>query len=199
MSEHLVKWTSAAPLWKGLATATDDPTRRAFSSPNIMRFATDSFMEDFLRIVERDPTQLAGHLARPERWDRPALPPGSEELLKPAARQSALVRRLDRLRVSTERLKAAAASKTLDDFRTASSAAIGKPAEDPLKLYQPAHQRYYLVTACLVCQITGLPDRALDAGRQERAFYVLRRLLPPGHQPGKALQTFDPATWQEYA
>lgn len=209
MSKHPIKWASAAPLWKGLAMATDDMTRRSFSSPNILRFATDSFMEDFLRIVERDPTQLAGHLAQPERWNRPALPPSSEELLKPAVRQSALVRKLDRLRVSTERLKAAAAGKTLTDFKAASNAA-GKPAEEPLKLFQPAHQRYYLVTACLVCQITGLPDRVLDAGRQERAFYVLRRLLPPDHKPGNPLSEFvwhaDPAargndtkSWQEYA
>lgn len=210
MSEHPVKWTSAAPLWKGVATATDEPTRRAFSSPNIMRFTTDSFMEDFLRIVERDPTQLAGHLARPERWSRPALPPSSEELLKPSARTSALARRLERLRVSTERLKAAAANKTLDDFRAANNSATGKPAEDPLKLFQPAHQRYYLVTACLVCQITGLPDRSLDSGRQERAFYVLRRLLPPDHQSDSPLPPFvwdedpvkrnnDPKSWREYA
>ena len=48
-----------------------------------------------------------------------------------------------------------------------------------LKLYQPAHQRYYLVTACLVCGIVGLPDRALDSAHQERVSFVVRRLLPP--------------------
>ena len=31
------------------------------------------------------------------------------------------------------------------------------------QLYQPAHQRYYLVSANLVCGIAGLPDRALSA------------------------------------
>ena len=47
-----------------------------------------------------------------------------------------------------------------------------------LKLFQPAHQRYYLVTSCLVCRGLGLPDRRIDAGAQERATFVVRLLQP---------------------
>ena len=49
-----------------------------------------------------------------------------------------------------------------------------------LKLYQPAHQRYYLVASSLVCGRAGLPDRAINAGRQEKVSYVMRRMFPPG-------------------
>jgi hypothetical protein len=66
----------------------------------------------------------------------------------------------------------------------------------PLKLYQAAHQRYYLVAASLVCRRTGLPGRTVDARHGERASVLVRRLEP------KAGTTFDaqnPATWVEHA
>lgn len=49
-------------------------------------------------------------------------------------------------------------------------------SEDVIKLYQPVHQRYYLVTASLVCQVRGLPDRTVDVASQEATSFVLRRL-----------------------
>jgi hypothetical protein len=65
-----------------------------------------------------------------------------------------------------------------------------------LKLYQPAHQRYYLVTASLVCQLPGLPDRAIDVAQEERVTFVIRRLLPTAGVPRPDL---DAATADEYA
>ncbi|MCK7496573.1 MAG: hypothetical protein MZW92_40905 [Comamonadaceae bacterium] len=54
-----------------------------------------------------------------------------------------------------------------------------------LKLYQPVHNRYYLVTASLVCRRPGLPDRRVNPGRQEQARFVLRRLLPAAGATGR--------------
>ncbi len=52
------------------------------------------------------------------------------------------------------------------------------PANTPrLKLYQPAHQRFYVAAATLACAIPGLPDRKL-AGGHEQVGFVLRRLMP---------------------
>lgn len=51
-----------------------------------------------------------------------------------------------------------------------------RPPGTPFKLYQPAHLRFYLVAGALACRIPGLPDRAVEAGRQETAFFVRRRL-----------------------
>lgn len=45
-------------------------------------------------------------------------------------------------------------------------------------LYQPAHERYYLVTASLVCRERGLPDRSVDTTNEERTSFLLRRLVP---------------------
>jgi hypothetical protein len=85
---------------------------------------------------------------------------------------------------------------------TLSTGIVIRPvADEPiLKLYQPAHQRYYLVTAHLVCGRPGLPDRKIEAARQEVVSFVVRRLLPRGTiDPKESLPPFDPATWEEYA
>jgi hypothetical protein len=49
------------------------------------------------------------------------------------------------------------------------------PAGAPPKLFQPAHGRFYLVAASLVCEAPGLPDRQVDAAWEEQVGFVLRR------------------------
>ena len=51
-----------------------------------------------------------------------------------------------------------------------------RPTASGLKLYQPAHGHFYLISASLVCRLTGLPDRVVDPGSGERVGFVLRRL-----------------------
>lgn len=48
----------------------------------------------------------------------------------------------------------------------------------PIPLYQPVHERYYLVTSSLVCRERGLPDRTVDTANDETASFVLRRCVP---------------------
>ena len=45
------------------------------------------------------------------------------------------------------------------------------------KLYQPLHQRYYLVTGSLVCRQFGLPDRTVVRKNHEQTSFVLRRSI----------------------
>ncbi len=54
---------------------------------------------------------------------------------------------------------------------------LEQASAQPLKLYHPAHQRFYLVTASLVCRIPGLPDRVIDTAKAEKVSFVLRRLV----------------------
>jgi len=49
--------------------------------------------------------------------------------------------------------------------------------ESPLRLYHPAHGRFYLVAASLVCRKPGLPDKCLDTGKQEKVRFVIRRIV----------------------
>ncbi len=63
------------------------------------------------------------------------------------------------------------------------------------KLYQPAHGRFYLVAASLVCRTPGFPDRKIDAGAGETATFVLRRLVPA--TLGGTVDPADPSTYRE--
>jgi hypothetical protein len=191
--QDLVQWTSPSPFWTQAAAATDLPTRRSFlQHPAILRFATDAFMEEFLAALETDPARLRDLQAAPETWRGPSAAP------PPLTQPPAFARTLHRLGLAVRRKAGSASALTPNAVATA--ATITSAAPPMLKLYQPAHQRYYLVTACLVCGRAGLPDRGLNPARQERVSFVIRRLMPPGGVNIKAaLPTFDPHTWEEHA
>lgn len=66
------------------------------------------------------------------------------------------------------------------------------------RLFQPLSQRYYLVTATLVCRRPGIPDHQLQPARGERTFFVMRRVTSGGGEeafvPGPGGGTWVVAT-----
>lgn len=151
---HPLTWASPRPLWRGAATPG--------LAPSILRFASDDFMDELIGLLETDPSRLSAHIARFESWrsglaDRPAPVLIDRVPLPSPVKQARLDTRL----------------------RKGSAAPPAPLAEGPrrLKLYQPAHQRYYIAAATLACATRGLPDRKL-AGDFEQVGFVLRRLLP---------------------
>lgn len=60
--------------------------------------------------------------------------------------------------------------------KLAERVAVPDSGASSLKLFQPIHGHFYLIAASLVCQLPGLPDHAVDVGRDEKAQLVLRRL-----------------------
>jgi hypothetical protein len=173
---HPLAFTAPQPFWRpGSADS-----RTAISQPQILRFANDEFIEELLATLERDPGALPAYAAQPETWRGP--------MLAPAPRPD----------FWTDRKP----SRLLPIIREASAKAtphaVVKPV--PLKLYQPAHQRHYLVAGSLVCRTPGLPDRAIDTARQKVSF-VIRRLFPTTPVPaGQPLPVPDDLSgWHEYA
>jgi hypothetical protein len=94
---------------------------------------------------------------------------------------------LDRYRVRPETWKSAS------DW--AETAVPG--LSEAVKLYQPAHQRFYLVTASLVCRMRGLPDRRVRPQQQERAAIVIRRVEPTN--PRGTVDITRPKSFRELA
>lgn len=146
-------------------------------------------MEDFLALLERDPESIAELEAHHETWRGPAA--AAKQLAEPAVREHPPRRVLELMRQRQRKTRAAptpVAPTVASEYR--------------LKLYQPAHQRYYLVTSSLVCATAGFPDRALNPGRYERASFVLRRLFPREGGVSDELPAMDPAdmsAWEEHA
>ncbi|MET0398122.1 MAG: hypothetical protein ABW277_15080 [Longimicrobiaceae bacterium] len=132
-----VVWLSPSPLWDDLAGGA------AFRRPAVLRFASDTFMQDFQAALATEPHRVRGYVARYETWRRPAagLPPRGT-------------------------LPAAGAEK--------------------LKLYQPVHGRFYLVSASLACRVPGLPEHTVDLAAGETVAFYLRRLTTgAGGVPGE--------------
>jgi len=195
----VVQWTAPAPLWPEAADATELAVRRrTLRRPAILRFASDNFMDDYLALMENDPARLSQLVAQPETWRGPTPP------IAPVVKRPAFLRPLNRLRLAAEKKKSKALATSGGALTTTTGTGVAPDA--PLKLYQPAHQRFYLITACLVCGRAGLPDRALNPARDERASFVVRRLLPPNFLNANGqtnreqkLPAFDEASWEEYA
>jgi hypothetical protein len=183
MLEQHVEWTSPAPAWWQPVDPADPAARRAFRTPALLRFATDKFMDEFVDLMNVDPARLTEFIALPETWKSPLgepskVQPQSGLVLKLNQARNSIVRRLEARRGTLPALPASGASSK------------------PLKLFQPAHQRYYLVTACLVCRMVGLPDRRMDTSKQERATFVVRLLQP---RANAAKVNPDPADCDEFA
>lgn len=194
MAKDQVQWAAPSPLWPIAAGASDIALRRnALRKPVILRFAADTFMDDFVNLLETDPSRLHELVAIPETWRGPTTDPA------PAKPAPLFARQLSRLGLAAAKKKGLVPSPS---GKGVSSLLTINPAVQPkkLKLYQPAHQRYYLVASSLVCGRAGLPDRAINPGKQERVSCVVRRMFPPGSLDiNIPLPPFDPATWEEYA
>ena len=118
-----------------------DPVRSKDNTPGnapvLLRFANDNFMDSLQTTLRDAPERLPEWTARFETW-RDGIPDPI-----PSTPASPLARRMG--------------------LRAKSAAELSPPAPTRLpKLYQPAHQRHYLVAAQLVCETPGFPDRVID-------------------------------------
>ncbi len=186
-----IQWTAPSPLWETAINQTTAGLRREeLSRPSILRFATDTFMDDFLQMLASDPKRLEQYIAFPETWRGVSPPP---KTLKPAP---AFARNFQRLGLVAARKKEKSNTLTQSSKQFSEFAAV---KSSPLKLYQPAHQRFYLISACLVCERPGLPDKIPNGGREEKVSFVIRRLFPPGElKINEKLPPLD-SSWEEYA
>jgi hypothetical protein len=180
--DHPLTWASPRPLWRGAAS----PGR----APTILRFASDEFMEQLIGRLAADPNRLATHVARYETW---RTPPG----------KLATADLVERVPLPAPMKKARLSTRLAREPQPIP----GSPEpEKILKLYQPAHQRYYVVAGTLACAIPGLPDRRLGGGHEQVGF-VIRRLLPAAkttdaHAPRVEyafVKDGDGARWQRVA
>lgn len=75
-----VQWVSASPLWDEYAGA---PTR--MQQPALLRFASDTFMDDLNSVLQREPSDMADLIAQPESFR--ARPTGASAAWRPQISQ----------------------------------------------------------------------------------------------------------------
>jgi hypothetical protein len=90
MREHQVQWTFPSPLW---SWRLEGPEQGDLRKPALLRFASDTFMEDLAALLGGRPGELHAQLARPESFrarllgeprDQPPPPPSVLKLYQPA-------------------------------------------------------------------------------------------------------------------
>jgi hypothetical protein len=90
----------------------------------------------------------------------------------------------------------------LPTAQSSTTATTSNDDENPptLKLFQPVHARFYLVSASLVCRLPSLPDHTVKVNLGEKTTFVLRRLqLKSTAAADQAGSPFDPSIYDEYA
>src|SRR5262245_35329584 len=142
MGAHVVKWLGPSPLWKGVGAESD-----ALFAPALLRFASDSFMEEFLALLERHPESVAELKVGHETWRTPLGTAKKLDAPITVEREPRRVRDYARFKLQQARQTLAPVSPPQSE----------KDEPYRLKLYQPAHQRYYLVASSLVCAQPGFP------------------------------------------
>ena len=189
MKAHPIQWQAPRPLWArfGLPSAAG-ATVADQDRPAILRFASDDFMDQMLGTLERDPSQIDALVARPETWRAPMAD-------APVPEQADLIERTPIPGIADTVIRRLLAKKPKQSIpatvhETEDPHAQGQARLLPLKLYQPAHQRYYLVASSLICGVPGFPERAVALGAAEQVNYVIRRLLPETFENANDLREF---------
>lgn len=170
VNNHDSKWVTPSPLWSEFSDTTNKDVRDTFMRPTILRFNNDNFMDELHSVMKYYPERLIEWQARPETWREPMQTPSTLTKLTVTKPLSQLTQSQNRLLKSRD--------TTLKPVFNPANVLVQQTAEKPLKLYQPAHQRFYLVAASLVCRSIGLPDRYVDMAKQQKVEFVIRRLLP---------------------
>lgn len=173
VTNHNVHWLAPFPIWSHAQSLDEDAINGGFNRPTILRFASDTFMEELLALLQHHPEQLKGWIALPETWREPMPIPSILPFLKinDATSQS-------EIQLRQKLLKAGRLPKSVVPKAAANDANSESTQEGmPFKLYQPAHKRFYLVATSMVCRRLGLPDRGIDAGKQEQVSFVVRRFI----------------------
>jgi hypothetical protein len=157
-------------MWSEFSDTSSTAMRETFRRPTILRFNSDTFMDELLSLMEYHPERLIEWQAQPETWREPMTTPKTLAKLTVATPLSQF------RKTQTRQLKSLSTGSLASSVDSGNS--VEQVSDKPLKLYQPAHQRFYLVTASLVCRRMGLPDRLVDLAKQQKVEFVVRRLLP---------------------
>lgn len=191
--KHEVKWLAPSSLWNDASNANARTLGEAIIQPAILRFTEDSFMEELLALMEYHPDKLKEWVAQPENWREPIPKPNTASQLKVNEPLSLFSRK------QVQQLKKRGLSPNVQatTATTLNNSTSGSSSRDlPFKLYQPSHNRYYLVATSLVCRQPGLPDRVVDAGKQEQVSFVIRRLVHPDTNNDHSV--CDSENWSEF-
>lgn len=176
-----IEWLEPSPMWGDQSHWVRLPRQHQSTRPMILRFCSDTFMEELLALLEQCPYRLQEWEAQPETWRNPM--PTPEPIFK--SRPNPAHEKLyngSKLILNRPLPDLAHALNPKIDMRQGT-----RSTSDPLppvKLYQAAHQRFYLVAASLISEEKSYPDYTLNLSDGERATFVIRAVAKNEGQSG---------------
>ena len=198
--QHDTKWLSPASLWPEYANDANNSDN--FKRPTILRFNGDDFMAELQSLMSLHPERLSEYKAQPETWRSPMREPSAKSLLNTAQPVSQFDKTQTKL-LKQKKPSLFSLSTDSDALAANQASEVASAADSsevmPLKLYQPAQQRFYLVTASLVCRRIGLPDRIVDQAKEQKVEFVIRRLIPKNPDSITNPDVIDPDACDEFA
>ncbi|MGD9825685.1 hypothetical protein [Desulfobacter sp.] len=173
--QHNILWMAPSALWGEQSAWMRFPGsgQGRMARPVILRFANDLFMDEMIAMLTHTPWRLAEWVARHETWRNPMPTPKPVEITRPKVFLPEAYNTTKQLVQNYSRENRTAQIK--QQINTPASLP-DLPTTDRLKLYQPIHQRYYVVTGSLVSGQKGLPDYLVDLSARERTTFVVRAL-----------------------
>ena len=169
-----VMWMSPSPLWGEQSSWIGLPMQNQMTHPVILRFANDMFIDEMIAMLTHSPWRFQEWVARPETWRNPMPSPKPVEITRPEINtfQSYNKTKLLVRKYSGEKRVEQNANPTKTPATVPENF-----SNEPIKLYQAAHLRYYVVTASLVSEEKGYPDYLLNLSNGEQATFVVRALV----------------------
>ena len=80
---HKIAWQAPRPLWRG--------TTPFAAAPQILRFASDDFMDQIIATLTNEPTRISERIAQPETWRTPPAKTAATDMIQRVALPAPLV------------------------------------------------------------------------------------------------------------
>jgi hypothetical protein len=196
---HSVQWQAPMPLWaENSSTGIRVMNQDQADYPSILRFANDSFMDDLLAVMQNNPKRLNEWLVQAETWRDPSPIPAAAN---PAGDTDSIAFLLNQTKQLADQQKPTPKTRLSAPKQAVSINPASRTDGAPIKLFHSTHQRFYLVSASLICACPGYPDQPIDRGHKEQASFVMRRVVPPedSENPVENETVENLADWDEYA
>ncbi|VAW63251.1 hypothetical protein MNBD_GAMMA09-507 [hydrothermal vent metagenome] len=193
--KHNIKWQAPLPLWaENSGVGVRVVNGEIAPQPSILRFSTDTFMQDIMDVLNDQPERIVEWVAQPETWREPTVTP--DPIIK-KQKDEGIAYLFNRTKKLSDEYKNRIKIRPKKSSKQ-SLKIINNTDDLPLKLFQSTQQRFYMVSASLISRESGFPDRQLNLANKEKTTFVVRRLVPESDNINiQNIENYD--DWSEYA
>ena len=127
--KHNIHWQAPMPLWAENSSTGLRVTNEALAPyPSILRFASDSFMQEMLDVMDHSPKRIAEWLVQAETWREPMKSP---EAVVKKTQEDSIAFLLNKTRQLTDQYRSSATTKSVKPKQAVVVSENAKPDGSP--------------------------------------------------------------------